>query len=144
MMLRWFDAIQTDQHLALTETGYINDVLVLQWIWLFNKGTFGRTRVAIISFYVTDLDRIFHDNLWNFVMMIISLYFFLYANTSHILHTLGVGIIIAYKHWYSEAVEAATMTGCQKFTEDEILRAIAESRKRKMACPHNRAWVSIN
>lgn len=30
MMLRWFDNIQTDEHLAISDSGYINDVLALQ------------------------------------------------------------------------------------------------------------------
>jgi hypothetical protein len=46
MLLRWFDAIQTDEHLAISDTGYINDILALQWIRLFHKWTVHRTHGA--------------------------------------------------------------------------------------------------
>lgn len=42
-LLRWFDTIQEDEHIAVTDTGYINDTLAYQWIQLFHKWTVGRT-----------------------------------------------------------------------------------------------------
>lgn len=40
-----------------------------------------------------------------------------------------------YKHWHNEAVKAATMTGCRKFSKDKFLYAIGEIR-RKTFRPH--------
>ncbi|OQE67747.1 hypothetical protein PENNAL_c0164G07715 [Penicillium nalgiovense] len=45
MMLRWFDNI-TDEHLAITDTGYINDILAFQWAQKFEKWTAPRTEDA--------------------------------------------------------------------------------------------------
>jgi hypothetical protein len=61
--------------------------------------------------------------------------FFLLSHTSHILQPLDVGVFSVYKHWHSEAVEAATMTGCRKFSKDEFLHSIGEIR-RKTFKPH--------
>ncbi|KAJ9479276.1 hypothetical protein VN97_g13176, partial [Penicillium thymicola] len=45
-LLRWFDNISSDEHIATTDTGYINDTLAFQWIQLFHKWTIGRTLSA--------------------------------------------------------------------------------------------------
>jgi hypothetical protein len=61
--------------------------------------------------------------------------FFLLPHTSQILQPLDIGVFSAYKHWHSEAVEAASITGCQKFTKDEFLHTIATIRDKKFR-PH--------
>ena len=38
-LLRWFDNVKVDEHIAVTDTGYINH----QWIQLFHKWTINRT-----------------------------------------------------------------------------------------------------
>jgi DNA-binding transcriptional MerR regulator len=135
IMLRWFDAIQTDEHLAVSDTGYMNDVLALQWIRLFHKWTIHRTRGAkrlvlcdrFGSHYTRQFGEFCDEN--NIIL------FFLLPHTSHVLQPLDVGVFSAYKHWHSEAVEAASITGCQKFTKDEFLYAIATIRDKTFR-PH--------
>ncbi|KAJ5104254.1 hypothetical protein N7532_004783 [Penicillium argentinense] len=38
-LLRWFEGLHGDEHIAVTDTGYMNDVLAYQWIQLFHKWT---------------------------------------------------------------------------------------------------------
>jgi len=45
-----------------------------------------------------------------------------------LLQPLDVGVFNAYKHHHSEAIEAATISSCQKFTKDEFLAGIASIR----------------
>ena len=56
------------------------------------------------------------------------LLFFLPLHTSHLLQPLDVGVFNIYKHHHSEAVEAATISGCQKFTKDEFLASLTSIR----------------
>jgi hypothetical protein len=44
MMLRWFEAIQTIKYLALSDSGYMTDVLAFQWIQKFHEWTFRQTQ----------------------------------------------------------------------------------------------------
>ncbi|KAJ5807511.1 hypothetical protein N7447_010967 [Penicillium robsamsonii] len=43
---------------------------------------------------------------------------------------LDVGVFSLYKHWHSEAVEAAIMTRCRKFSKDKFLHLIREIRRK--------------
>lgn len=54
--------------------------------------------------------------------------FFLPPHSSHILQPLDVGVFSVYKHYHSQAVEDATITGCDKFNKDEFLAAIQQIR----------------
>lgn len=134
-LLRWFDAIEGDEHISVTDTGYINDTLAYQWIQLFHKWTIGRTigrkRLVLCDRFGSHLTRQFVQ----FCEKNDIILFFLLSHTSHILQPLDVGVFSVYKHWHSEAVEAATMTGCRKFSKDEFLYSIGEIR-RKTFQPH--------
>ncbi|KAJ5436843.1 hypothetical protein N7445_007728 [Penicillium cf. griseofulvum] len=129
-LLRWFDSIKEDEYIAVTDTGYMNDSLAMQWIRLFDKWTINRTlgakRLVLCDRFGSHLTRQFIEycNKNNIIL------FFLLSYTSHILQPLDVGVFSVYKHWYSEAVEAATMTGCRKFSKDEFLFSIGEIRKK--------------
>ncbi|KAJ6020072.1 hypothetical protein N7499_003031 [Penicillium canescens] len=134
-LARWFDAIKEDEHLAVTDTGYINDTLAFQWIQLFHKWTIGRTlgakRLVLCDRFGAHMTRQFVQ----FCEKNNIILFFLLSHTSHVLQPLDVGVFSVYKHWHSEAVEAATMTGCRKFSKDEFLHSIGEIR-RKTFKPH--------
>lgn len=134
-LLRWFGTIKEDEHLAITDTGYINDTLAYQWIQLFHKWTINRTlsgkRLVLYDRFRSHLTRQFV----RFCEKNNIILFFLLSHTSHILQPLDVGVFSVYKYWHSEAVEAATMTGCRKFSKDEFLYSIGEIR-RKTFRPH--------
>jgi hypothetical protein len=120
--------MQEDDHIAITETSYINDQLAYQWVQLFHKWTIGRTirakRLVLCDRFGAHMTRQFVQ----FCEKNNIILFFLLPHTSHVLQPLDVGVFSVYKHWHSEAVEAATMTGCRKFTKDEFLYSIGEIR----------------
>jgi hypothetical protein len=129
-LLRWFEGLDSDEHIAVTDTGYMNDVLAYQWIQLFHKWTIGRTkgakRLVLCDRFGSHLTRQFIK----FCEKNNIILFFLLAHSSHILQPLDVGVFNVYKHWHSEAIEAATATGCTKFTKDEFLHAITQIRQK--------------
>lgn len=56
--------------------------------------------------------------------------FFLPPHSSHLLQPLDVGVFSAYKHWHSEWVYDATVSGYEKITKDDFLGAIAQIRQK--------------
>ena len=130
VLLRWFDAIQEDEHLAVTDTGYINDQLAYQWIQKFHKWTAPRTKGGWRLLFCDRFGSHMTMQFLKFCEQVNILPFFLPAHTSHILQPLDVGVFSVYKQYHAKAVEEATMTGCQKFTKDEFLHAIASIRQK--------------
>jgi DDE superfamily endonuclease. len=130
MMLRWFEAIQTQEYLAVSDSGYMTDVLAFQWIQKFYEWTFRRTqgvkRLVLCDRFGSHFTRQFGE----FCEKNNINLFFLLPHSSYFLQPLDVGVFSAYKHWHNEAVESATMTGCQKFTKDEFLHAITSIREK--------------
>ena len=56
--------------------------------------------------------------------------FFLPPHSSHRLQPLDVGVFSAYKHWHSEWVYDATVSGYEKITKNDFLSAIAQIRQK--------------
>ncbi|KAJ5138584.1 uncharacterized protein N7515_003432 [Penicillium bovifimosum] len=134
-LLRWFDAIQEDDHIAVTDTGYIDDTVAYQWIQLFHKWTIGRTlgskRLVICDRFESHSTR----QVVQFCEEKNIILFSLLSHASYILQPLDVGVFSVFKHRHSKAVEAATVSGCRKFSKDEFLHSIGEIR-RKTFRPH--------
>ena len=53
---------------------------------------------------------------------------FLPPHSSHLLQPLDIGVFNVFKHWHSEAIEAATAIGIDKFKKDDFLAGIHEIR----------------
>ena len=117
VLLRWFDAIQEDEHLAVTDTGYINDQLAYQWIQKFHKWTAPRTKGGWRLLFCDRFGSHMTMQFLKFCEQVNILPFFLPAHTSHILQPLDVGV---YKQYHAKAVEEATVTGCQNFYKGRI------------------------
>jgi hypothetical protein len=87
-----------DERIAVTETGYLNNVLALQWIQLFNKLTKdsakGTHRMLLCdqfgSYLTYEFVKYCEDH--NIIL------FFLLPHSSHLLQPLDVGVFSAYKH----------------------------------------------
>jgi hypothetical protein len=126
-LLRWFDNIE-EERLAISDTGFANDLLAYQWIQHFHWSTIARTsgpyRLLICDNFGSHLTYEFIQ----FCEKNRIIPFFLPSHTSHLLQPLDVGVFNVYKHWHAEAIEAVTMTGCQKLTKDEFLYALATIR----------------
>ena len=129
LLQRWFEIVG-DERIAVTETGYLNNVLALQWIQLFNKLTKdsvkGTHRLLVCDQFGSHLTYEFvkycEDNR--------IILFFLPPHSSHILQPLDVGVFSAYKHWHSEWVYDATVSGYERITKDDFLGAIAQIRQK--------------
>ncbi|KAJ5543815.1 hypothetical protein N7513_003398 [Penicillium frequentans] len=124
---RWFEDL-IDERIAVTDSGYINDLLAYQWIQLFEKSTRLRTkgiwRMLICDGFGSHLTYEFIKFCEDKKILL----FFLPPHTSHLLRPLDVGVFNVYKHYHSEAIEAATLTGCMKFSKQDFLAAISEIR----------------
>jgi hypothetical protein len=130
VLLRWFNHLQHDERVAVTDSGYINDQLAYQWIQHFHKSTKDQTKGV---YRLLICDRFGSHLTYEFVRFCEInriILFFLPPHSSHILQPLDVGVFSVYKHYHSEAVEDATVTGCEKFTKDEFLSAIASIRSK--------------
>lgn len=110
LLLRWFDLTKHDERLAVTDTGYINDILAYQWIQRFHKSTKDR-RTGVYRLLLCD--RFGSHLKYEFVKFCENtriILFFLPPHSSHILRPLGVYVFGVYKHYHSQAVEDATIT----------------------------------
>ncbi|KAJ6096532.1 hypothetical protein N7486_007278 [Penicillium sp. IBT 16267x] len=129
LLLRWFEIVG-DERIAVTETGYLNNVLALQWIQLFNKLTKdsakGTHRMLLCDQFGSHLTYEFVKYCEDHNIIL----FFLPAHSSHLLQPLDVGVFSAYKHWHSEWVYDATVSGYEKITKDDFLSAIAQIRQK--------------
>ncbi|KAJ5605075.1 hypothetical protein N7510_010229, partial [Penicillium lagena] len=123
ILLRWFDNI-TEECIAVNDTGYMNQQVAYQWIQHFNRETKGR---AIGKYRLLLCDGLSAHITREFIQFCEKsdiIPYFLPPHLSHELQPLDVGVFNVYKHWHSEAVEAATMSGCTKFTKDLFLQSI--------------------
>ncbi|KAJ6086156.1 hypothetical protein N7486_010669 [Penicillium sp. IBT 16267x] len=129
LLLRWFEIVG-DERIAVTETGYLNNVLALQWIQLFNKLTKdsakGTHRMLLCDQFGSHLTYEFVKYCEDHNIIL----FFLPPHSSHLLQPLDVGVFSAYKHWHSEWVYDATVSGYEKITKDDFLSAIAQIRQK--------------
>lgn len=129
ILLRWFDNI-TEECIAVNDTGYMNQQLAYQWIQHFNHQTKGRTTGKYRLLLCDGLSAHITREFIQFCEKNDIILYFLPPHSSHKLQPLDVGVFNVYKHWHSEAVEAATMSGCTKFTKDLFLQSIRTIRRR--------------
>jgi hypothetical protein len=125
----WFDEIEPDYEVQTSETGYINDVLAYEWIQRFYNCTAKHRKGSHTLLLCDGFGSHLTYEFINFCESKNILCFFLPAHSSHFLQPLDVGVFHAYKHYHSEAVAAATRSGCEKFTRKEFLAAIGAIRK---------------
>ncbi|KAJ5543879.1 hypothetical protein N7494_005158 [Penicillium frequentans] len=126
---QWFDFIE-DEHIAVTDSGYINDALAYQWIQHFDRSTRARCKGAWRMLLMDGFGSHLTYEFAKFCEKKKILPFCLPPHSSHILQPLDVGVFNVYKHWHSQAIEEATATGCTKFTKTEFLAAINSIRQK--------------
>ena len=130
VQFRWFNELDGDNRIAVTETGYINDLLAFQWIQHFERSTRARTKGAWRMLLCDGFGSHLTFEFVKFCEDQKILLFFLPSHCSHILQPLDVGVFSVYKHYHSEAVEDATATGCTKFSKVDFLAAISSIRSK--------------
>jgi hypothetical protein len=116
----WFRLLEDDEQVAVTDTGYINGQIAYQWVQHFEKSTQPRMRG---QYRILICDRYGSHMTYEFVKFCEdhnTLLAFLPPHSSHLLQPLDNGVFNVFKHWHSEAIEAATAIGIDKFQKDDF------------------------
>ncbi|KAJ5085621.1 hypothetical protein N7532_010392 [Penicillium argentinense] len=118
LQFRWFDDLK-NEHIAITETGYINDQLAYQWIQHFEKATRERMKGSWRMLICDGFGSHLTYEMVKYCEDKKILLFFLPPHTSHLLQPLDL---------VSSAIESATATGCTRFSKIDFLAAISSIR----------------
>jgi DDE superfamily endonuclease len=115
--------------LAITESGYSNDEIQIEWIRHFNKHTKARTKGAkrplLCDGYKSHLDYDFVEYCWD--ENIIPFAFI--PHTTHVAQPLDVKVFQPVKHYHSEAIDSAVRTGDNDFSKTEFLVSFSKFHK---------------
>ena len=114
--------------LAVSDTGYSNDQLALEWISHFDRFSSqrrtGAYRLLLLDGHGSHCTREFIS--YCDEKKIIP--FCLPPHTTHLLQPLDVVVFQPLKHYHAEAIDYATRTGCSDFNKIEFLTAITSIR----------------
>jgi hypothetical protein len=134
---KWYEIdLQQGTAITVSDSGYINDALALQWIQHFAfysaKQQRGKWRLLLCdsfdAHYTKEFLQTCEDNrikVFNFP-----------SHSTHILQPLDVVAFTEFKRQYGLAVDEASMTGCIDFNKLEFLAALKAIRRR-VFCPAN-------
>jgi len=128
----WVTKTNLDDNIliGLSETGYSNDRLALDWLKHFDKFTskrqIGSHRLLLLDGYGSHCTKQFLD----FCDKKNIIPFCLPSHTTHLLQPLDVVVFQPLKHYHAEAIEQATRTGCSDFNKIEFLAAIGSIREK--------------
>ena len=127
---RWFTTtdIDDDTLLAVSDTGYSNDMLSLEWLKHFERFSAQRQhslyRLLLLDGYGSHCTKEFLGFCDNHGIIP----FCVPPHTTHILQPLDV-VFQPYKHFHAEEIDAATRTGCSDFNKLELLAALTSIRE---------------
>lgn len=118
--------------IAVSDTGYINDSVSLEWIHHFDTETqkvqLGEYRLLLLDGHIShctvEFVRYCDDN------KIIPLC--LPPHTTHFLQPLDVMVFQPYKHYHSKAIEEATRLGNPEFDKIEFLANLTAIREQAL------------
>lgn len=121
--------LDDDYLLAVSETGYSNDVISLEWFYHFDRFSalrrVGVYRLLLLDSHGSHCTKEFID--YCAEKKIIP--FCLPPHSTHLLQPLVVVVFQLLKHFHTEAVEVATRTGCSDFNKLEFHSAISSIRQ---------------
>jgi hypothetical protein len=128
-LARYFLDLPDRYCIATSDTGYANDEISLDWVKHWEKESRrvqkGIWRLLLFDGFESHLSMEFLDVLESNKVIPYRLI----PHSTHLLQPLDVGCFQPYKHWHSEAVDAATRTGCTSFNKVEFLAAIDSIRR---------------
>ena len=128
---QWYTAtnIPSSYAIGLSESGYSNDKLALEYIKHFDRFT----RRSILGVYrLLICDRFGSHHTREFIEYAEQqkiILFGLPSYSTHLLQPLDVVVFQPLKHYHRKAVEQATRTGCEAFNKLEFLAALETIRK---------------
>lgn len=118
--------------LALSENGYINDQIGLDWIAKFDVYSSlradGASRLLFMDNHGSHCTMEFVDYADEHGIELFSFP----PHMTHLMQPLDVVIFQPYKHYHSEAVDRAARTGCTNFNKVEFLAALPGIRKQSL------------
>ena len=120
--------LEDDVLLAVSDTGYSNDTLCLEWLYHFDKFSarrmVGAYRLLLLDGHGSHCTREFIS----FCDEKLIIPFCLPPHTTHLLQPLDVVVFQPLKHFHAEAIDQATRSGCSDFNKIEFLSAITSIR----------------
>jgi hypothetical protein len=126
---KWYTKLPDNYLVGVSETGYSNDELSMDWLKHFDRFSarrcLGAHRLLLLDGYGSHCTKEFIDYCDEHKIIP----FCLPPHTSHLLQPLDVVVFQPYKHYHAEAVEVATRTGCVKYDKAEFLDAIHDIRR---------------
>ena len=121
--------LEDDVLMAVSETGYSNDMLCLGWLKHFEKFSRWRQgglyRLLLLDGYGSHCTREFIT----FCDQKKIIPFCLPPHTTHLMQPLDVVVFQPLKHYHTEAIDRATRTGCSDFNKIEFLSALRSIRQ---------------
>ncbi|OWT42563.1 DDE superfamily endonuclease domain-containing protein [Pochonia chlamydosporia 170] len=130
-MARWYAesvGLDEDTALGVSETGYSNDELSLEWIRHFDKHTAstakGLKRLLILDGHGSHHTKEFIEYCDNHHIIP----FGLPSHLTHILQPLDVCVLQPLKHYHAKALDLAVRDGCTNITKLEFLASIKDVR----------------
>jgi hypothetical protein len=126
----WYSKLdmEDDYLIGVSESGYTNDYLALEWLKHFNNLTKSRKpgayRLLILNGHSSHTTKPF----LSYCAQNKIKPFFLLPHTTHLVQPLDVVLFQPYKHYHAEAIDEATRLGCDSFNKAEFLASLASIR----------------
>jgi len=121
--------LEDDVLVAVSETGYANDELCLDWLYYFERYSarrqVGGSRLLLLDGYGSHCTMEFITFCDDHKIIP----FCMPPHSTHLLQPLDMVVFQPYKHYHAEAVDNATRTGCSDFNKLEFLAAITSIRR---------------
>ena len=121
-------SIEDQALVAVSDSGFLNDKLALEWVKHFNKYS---TKDQAGVWWMLLLDGHRSHCTYKFLNYCTDadiLLFCLPPHTTHILQPLDVVVFQPYKYWHTQAIDEATCTRCDDFNKMEFLEALGSIR----------------
>lgn len=131
---RWITetGLANDTLISVTESGYSNDEISLDWIKHFENQTRARTkgtkRLLLLDGYGSHCTREFIEFCDSHRIIL----YCLIPHTTGKIQPLDVGVFQPYKHFHAKAVDDEMLTGCDNFDVVEFLAAIGKIRRQAL------------
>lgn len=125
----WIDDLQDDDCVAVTDTGYSNDIIGFEWLKKFNEYSArfqkGSWRLLLLDNHDSHCTHDFIEYATSQKIVLLALP----AHTTHLMQPLDVTVFQPLKGAYKKALDDALRTGCYNFSKVEFLAAIGRVRR---------------
>lgn len=128
----WFQHLHDNTLIGVSETGYTNDDLTLEWLKHFQdlsaQSQEGAYRLLLMDGYGSHCTKEFIE----FCDKAKIIPFNLPSHTTHIIQPLDVVVFQPYKHYHAEAIDASIRAGVGQYNKLEFLADFERFRARAL------------